>query len=272
MAKLSKAQAKAHKAACDLLTKDVLSWDDRWFVLENWQESATHINSIAGAFFTPIGLACDFAIDVHGARIIDLCAGIGALSFSHYSRCRYGERFPEVVCVEKNPDYVAVGRKVFPEATWIEGDVFSLPDLGHFDMAISNPPFGSTMREGGRAPRYTGDKFEYHLIDIASDLADDGAFIIPQMSAPFDFSGKQCFRLTPSDHYSRFLEQTGCELTNGCGVDCDFHRKDWHGVSVAVEIVLCNFAEARARRSPVAGPPKSEAETEQFEMFREAAE
>ena len=269
MSKLTKAQAKAHKAACDILAKDELTWGDRWFVLENWQESATHINSIAGAFFTPAGLAGDFAIDVHGHRIIDLCAGIGALSFAHYSRCRFADGFPDVVCVEKNPDYVAVGRKIFPEATWIEGDIFNLPDLGRFDTAVSNPPFGATQRNGGKAPRYTGDKFEYHLIDIASDIADDGVFIIPQMSAPFAFSGKQCFQQTPSNHYNKFLEQTGCELTNGCGVDCEYHREDWHGVSVSVEIVLCDFKEARARRAPAIAPPQ---DTEQFEMFREAAE
>lgn len=269
MSKLTKAQAKAHKAACDILAKDGLTWDDRWFVLENWQESATHINSVAGAFFTPPGLAGDFAIDVCGHRIIDLCAGIGTLSFAHYSRCRFADGFPEVVCVEKNPDYIAVGRKIFPEANWIEADIFNLPDLGRFDTAISNPPFGATQRGGGKAPRYTGDKFEYHVIDIASDLATDGVFIIPQMSAPFAFSGKQYFRQTPSDHYSRFSEQTGCELTNGCGVDCDYHRKEWHGVAPAVEIVLCDFREARERRAPA---PQPIDEPGQMDMFQEAAE
>jgi hypothetical protein len=269
MSKLTKAQAKAHKAACEILAKDELTWDDRWFVLENWQESATHINSVAGAFFTPAGLAGDFAIDVCGHRIIDLCAGIGALSFAHYSRCRFADGYPEVVCVEKNPDYLAVGRKIFPEATWVEADIFNLPDLGRFDTALSNPPFGATQRNGGKAPRYTGDKFEYHVIDIASDLAGDGVFIIPQMSAPFAFSGQQHYRQTPSDHYSRFFEQTGCELTNGCGVDCDYHRKDWHGGAPAVEIVLCDFKEARARRATAPLPIEAEG---QMEMFQEAAE
>ncbi len=41
MSKLTKAQAKAHQEACDLLQKDVLTLDEKWFVLENWQESAT---------------------------------------------------------------------------------------------------------------------------------------------------------------------------------------------------------------------------------------
>jgi 2-polyprenyl-3-methyl-5-hydroxy-6-metoxy-1,4-benzoquinol methylase len=43
-----------------------------------------------------------------------------------------------MVCIEKNPDYVAVGRKVVPEATWICADVFDLPaDLGRYDRVVA---------------------------------------------------------------------------------------------------------------------------------------
>lgn len=261
MSKLTKAQAKAHRAACDLLTKEKLTLDDRWFVIEHWQESATHINSVAGAFFTPPGLASDFAIDVAGSRIIDLCAGIGALSFACWSRSQYGERIPEIVCVEKNPDYVAVGRKVLPEATWIEADIFDLPDFGRFDCAISNPPFGSTSRSGSKAPRFTGQEFEYHVIDIASDIADYGTFIIPQVSAPFTYSGRQSFSERKSDRYLEFSKQTGIDLTPGCGVDTAFYQGGWHGVSPMVEIVLADFVAAHKRR-----------QFDGLPLFQEAAE
>lgn len=244
MAKLSKAEAKAHQLACDLLALErPLTLEERWNVVENWQESANHVNSSAGAFFTPPGLACDFAIDVCGHRIIDLCAGIGMLSFAHWSRCRYSDGTPEIVCIEKNPDYVAVGKRVLPEATWICADVFDVPsmNLGRFDVAISNPPFGAVARNGRRAPRFSGGEFEYHVIDIASDLADYGTFIIPQMSAPFRFSGQSHYREAKDDRYLRFVEQTGIELAAGCGVDCDYHKDEWHGVSPVVEIVTCEF-------------------------------
>lgn len=250
MSKLTKQQYKAHAEACRLLEKDVLSWDDRWFVLENWKESATHINSQAGAFFTPLGLASDFSIEVGGRRIIDLCAGIGMLAFQVFDRGRCDASKFDLVCVERNPDYAAVGRKVLPEATWIVADVFDLPpDLGHFDYAISNPPFGSTPREKA-ALRYKGRAFEYHVIDIASDLADDGAFILPQMSAPFRYSGRDHYEWRPEREYEKFKQQTGIELSMNCGIDCSVYEGDWNGVAPKVEIALADFAAARAARKP----------------------
>lgn len=247
MAKLTKAEAKAHADACALLQKDTLTIDERWSVYENWNEAAHHINSSAGAFFTPADLAADFAIDCSGPRVIDLCAGIGVLSFACFSRWRHGEDVRrEFVCVEKNPDYVAVGKKLFPEATWICADVFDVPKLGlgRFDCALGNPPFGATPRQG-KGPRYTGRAFEYHVIDIAADLADYGTFIIPQNSAPFRYSGVQCHQHVKSEHYQEFEKATGVRLDIGCGVDCSYHRDKWKGVAPAVEIVCADFTEAR---------------------------
>lgn len=250
MSKLTKAQAKAHQEACALLTKDRLTEDERWFVLENWQESATHINSVAGAFFTPPQLASDFAIEVGGCRsLVDLCAGMGTLAFMALQRAGSSSPLDRIVCVEANPDYAAVGRKLLPEAEWIVGDVFSLPDLGHFDCAISNPPFGATKRTGD-APRYTGRAFEYHVIDIASGLADYGVFIIPQGSSPFRYSGHPTYERRPGHEYERFQRETGIDLGPNCGIDCSATEGDWHGVAPKVEIVLSDFVEARASRKP----------------------
>nr|WP_244978361.1 methyltransferase [Bradyrhizobium pachyrhizi] len=263
MAKLTKVEAKAHAEAVELLKKDVLTYDERVFVLDNWHEGANHINGSAGAFFTPIGLAGDFAIDACGGRTIDLCAGIGALAFhvfwrGHYARSK-GEPEREIVCIERNPAYVEVGRKVLPEAQWICADVFEfdLKGLGHFGCAIANPPFGATPR-AGNGPRYTGRSFEFHLIDIASDIADYGAFIIPQMSAPFQYSGVPCYCERKSADYLRFAEQTGIHLEAGCGVDCSYYRDAWKGVAPSVEIVCANFEEMPRNkpRSPI--DPESE--------------
>ncbi|HFF8716819.1 TPA: hypothetical protein ACGE77_005400, partial [Klebsiella pneumoniae] len=63
MAKLTKAQLKAHREAEAILTKDVLNYDEKLFVLYNWHEGANFTNGAAGAFFTPADLASDFAIE-----------------------------------------------------------------------------------------------------------------------------------------------------------------------------------------------------------------
>ncbi|GJD55214.1 methyltransferase [Methylobacterium dankookense] len=264
MAKLTKVQAKAHTEAEKILTKDRLSDDEREFVIEHWQESARHINSIAGAFFTPWGLACDFAVEVGPGRIIDLCAGMGTLSLACLWHNIHG--VTDLVCIEANPDYAAVGMKLVPEARWIVGDVFALPPgLGRFDLAISNPPFGAIKRAAS-APRFTGKQFEMHVIDIASDLADRGVFILPQNSAPFRYSNcpnggwpttvrdgiGNGYLHCPSDPHDKLLAQTGIILEPNCGIDTGHYRDLWHGTSPVTEIVLTDFIEARARR---AGPP-----------------
>lgn len=264
MSKLTKAQAKAHQEACEILRKDVLNFDEKWFVLENWQESATHVNTVAGAFFTPPELARSFCIEVRGHRVIDLCAGIGTLSFLYMEKRCFGPA-PDITCVEINPDYIAVGRKLLPEATWIQASVFDLPQLGRFDFAIGNPPFGNIQRGGKNAPRYSRRQFEYHVIDIASDLADYGAFIIPQAAAPFRYSGEQTYTPQRSDAYLAFEKTTGIELGASCAIDCSTCQGDWHGVAPKVEIVTADFLEARARR---AGPPASQADL--FSMPRAA--
>ncbi|ELT46859.1 methyltransferase [Brucella intermedia] len=279
MAKLSKAQAKAHQQACDLLTKDVLTLDDKMFVLENWQESASHVNSAAGAFFTPFDLAMDFAIETYPGRVIDLCAGIGMLSFALKMRHIYQSEGLDLTCVEINPDYVSVGRKLLPEANWIEASVFDVldMDLGHFDIAVSNPPFGAIKRpDGKRAPRYSGSDFEFHVIDIAAHIANHGVFIVPQMSAGFNYSGKRGYERQKEGKAVKFQELTGLYFEAGCGVDTSIHQKSWRGVSPLCEIVCIDFEEKQVEpvEAAVSEPPsKSEAQpnSPQLDLFGRAA-
>jgi predicted RNA methylase len=247
MARLSKAQIKAHQEACAILTKDRLSDDEREFVVENWQESANHINSAAGAFFTPLELASSFAVEVSGGvmdggRVIDLCAGIGALSLAvSWHNARRG--IQRLVCVEKNPDYVAVGRKVVPEAEWICADVFDLPaDIGEFDFAVSNPPFGS----GGPIK---GVSLDLNVVAVAARLAEYGVFILPVGSVPFEYSGRPAYRETMPAAYERFNKATAITLGPSCGIDCEFSRDQWRGVAPRVEVALADFGEWRVQQA-----------------------
>jgi SAM-dependent methyltransferase len=248
MAKLTKQQRKAHAEAEAILTKDRIPDDERDFVFQNWHEGATHENGAAGAFFTPFGLACDFALDGSGRRVIDLCAGIGVLSYIIHHRGKWGERLAEITCVEINPRYVAVGRKLLPQARWINADIFDWRtlDLGRYDVAIANPPFGRVKRSND-APRYRGPEFEFHVIDIAREFADRGAFIVSQESASFRYSGRQCFDRRTSGRGVEFERATGVFMDIGAGVDTNFHRDEWKDGAPLCEIVCIDFEAARER-------------------------
>lgn len=240
MARLTKQETKNHNKALEILKKDSLNIEEKEFVFNNWNEGATHTNSAFGAFFTPLDMAYDFALDVYPNRIIDLCAGIGVLSYC--IKTRYPEA--EITCVELNPDYVEVGKRLVPEANWICSDVFDVlgMDLGRFDCAVSNPPFGRVKRSGN-APRYTGAEFEYHVIDIASQIADYGVFILPQMSAGFNYSGKRYYERQTSGKAFDFQKQMGMHFDAGVGVDTSYYQNDWKGVSPLCEIVTVDFLE-----------------------------
>lgn len=259
MAKLSKAQIKAHAQALEYLKQDRLTEEEREFVFDNWQESANHVNSAAGAFFTPLDMAWTFELEVGGRRILDLCAGIGVLSYAIYQRRCWlrSEPAPQITCVEINPDYAAVGRKLLPEATWIVADAMSDLDIGRFDWVISNPPFGKLNGIGD---------FDLAIVEQAERYADNGTFILPAGSVPWAFSGRQCFEPdSRSEKAKRFRERTKIDLHPNCGIDCSVWEKDWRGAAPKVEIALADYVEARALRAP------APVQSEQIDMFPVAA-
>jgi len=107
---------------------------------------------------------------------------------------------------------------------------------------ISNPPFGSINGRGD---------FDLAIVERAADFADDATFILPAMSVPFAFSGRQGYdNSRPSDKAAKFRARTGINLSAGCGVDCAYYRDQWRGTAPAVEIALADYAEARAIKSP----------------------
>ncbi|MFI1794471.1 methyltransferase [Streptomyces olivaceoviridis] len=244
--KLSKEQTKRHNRACELVDSDSeLTETEREFVLDHFHESAHTGRTLDGAFFTPAELAGELHLVIPGNRIIDLCAGIGRLAWHARDLVtRHFEHLPprEIVCVEKNPEYVRVGRRILPEATWICADVLDVPgmNLGPFDCAISNPPFGR-IKHSGNTPGYRGPLFEFHVIAVAQTLARRGAFIIPRESAPFRIEGGFVDQDSPA--YERFHRETGITLRPNPGIPTDLFRDQWRDASPAVEIVLHNRDE-----------------------------
>lgn len=121
MGKLSKAIFKNHREACALLDRGNLSTEERIFVIENWHEGVDNNQSWSGAFFTPWELARDFRLEAQGSglRVLDLCAGIGILSYFACIWANFEAPAKEIVCVERNEAYVEAGKKLLPEARWI---------------------------------------------------------------------------------------------------------------------------------------------------------
>jgi predicted RNA methylase len=188
-------------------------------------------------------LANDFKLEVAGPRILDICAGIGILSFCKlHFQYHEPEGPPNITCVEINPDYVRVGQKLLPEAEWICADIFDIwRDLPRdFTCAIANPQLGG-QKQAGKAPRYTGSEFEYKIIVIDAHLAGYGAFIIPQNSAPFRYSGAPYYQRHEHERYLKLAGQTGIHLDAGCGIDTTVHEDGWKHSKIRTEIVPCEF-------------------------------
>lgn len=245
--KISKALAKKHTEALRLVRAGrPLTLDEREFVLEHFHEGAEHMNALAGAFFTPLGLARDLAIETTGSKkILDLCAGIGRLA----SACERDD--VELTCVELNPAYVEAGRAALPNARWIQASAFDLGaymKFGPFDTVISNPPFGKTGSDAAEhIGKYTGGLFEFKVIETALLTgAAYGVFVVPQQSAPFRYSGVPCFKPCEEEHVRKFREQTGILMEPNCGIDTTCYRADWRGTSPVCEIVLCDFETSPA--------------------------
>jgi hypothetical protein len=252
LAKLTKQQYKLHNQAVEILNKETLTFNDKLFVYQNWNESAESINSQAGAFFTPIGLAQDFSLEIiENESLIDLCAGIGMLSFFayHWKNCK------EITCVELNPKYVEVGKKLLPEATWLNASIFDYKKFKHHHQSISNPPFGKIKtgidEELKKELNYKGSDFEFITIEIASNISDYGSFLIPQGSTPFKYSGSDIgfidlrlkskgynpYEQEPSRKVKKFLKETNFNPIFNSGIDTNFYKKEWKGVSPTCEII-----------------------------------
>ena len=264
MGRLTRPEIRRHEQAIKYLETlpHIKSLDQREelesFILENYEPAYSARNNVvnAGIFFTPVNLAKDFRVEAQGqTSIIDLCAGIGHLSYWLQDWIKWEEL--ELTCVEINPEFVKAGKVLVPKATWICADILD-PDFSNllptakFSLAICNPPFGKNMAVK-KTPHlnYTGGSFEFKAIEIASRVARNGAFIIPQSSSPiihYPEGGQSSENV--SKEYIKFNRETGIYVEANCGIDANGHQ--WKGASPQVEIVTFDFTSIPAvkRKTP----------------------
>lgn len=240
MAKLSKRELAAHRAAVQLLERGTLTLDETEQVYRDWHEGAGGDQTAASAFFTPIDMAADMRFEMNQrGSFVDLCAGTGRLAYFAGLQGTYPEfraHYDRIVCVERNPAYVEIGRKLFPAAEWICGDALDPAvhrQIGQVDMAICNPPFGSTTRSDFTAPRYKGKRIDLAVMDVAATLAPNCWAIVPENVAPWDYRGDR----RDSSHADAFTKATGLGLHRFASLDPKVYRDDWRGTAPNVEFV-----------------------------------
>jgi hypothetical protein len=261
MSRLTKPEIRQHVLAMEYIKElpSVTALDQKeqyeLFVLEKFDPSysCAHLVVNAGIFFTPVELAKDFRVEAQGHKsIIDLCAGIGHLSYWMQDWIKWEN--VKLVCVEINPEFVAVGKVLVPNATWICADILDpeFPtkylDNETFSIAIANPPFGKNMAMKKTTHlNYTGGSFEFKTIEIASKIARSGAFIIPQNNSPIiHYPERGQSSSNHSKEYLKFNNETGITLECNCGINANGH--EWRGASPKVEIVTCDFTSNKPIR------------------------
>lgn len=130
MARITKKESALHIQVMDLIHSDKqLSQYDKEFIFNNYKGDGI---GATGDFFTPAMLAWDFILDAGcTGQCIELCAGIGRLSFYQYLR----NTPTHITSVELNPEDVMIGKRVLPEAEWIIGDALQYSPDRFYDVA-----------------------------------------------------------------------------------------------------------------------------------------
>lgn len=256
MPRASKSELNNHEKALDLLwgSDKPLAHSEIEFVLDNWLPYVAGRVDTVGAFFTPRELARTVAFcSGDSGRIVDICAGIGHLTWGMANDPAYGRRpsgITEIVAVEIDPEKVRVGQRLMPDVRWVLGDALDLElwqRLGRFDHAIMNPPFGRVKTVSGSADwlSYKGVG-EFLMLEVAARVANSVTGIFPQGSMPAYYRrsyGTYQGRSGPGSESTEYLAFMECwpEAHLSCSsFDCADYD-GWRGANPKVEIFSLEF-------------------------------
>ena len=191
MGKITKRQTKLHDQVMDLIHSDrSLSRDEVEFCFQNFNPLATHNIGKGAIYFTPFDLAWELAVMTQPkGAVIDLCAGIGGLSYQvlrhdytgWMDRTELRGDIKRMVAIEQDTGFAEVGKRLLPEVEWYCGNVFDLDlltSLGEFDCAIANPPYGNIPSKLQADWLKVKGPIQWQVIEIALRLAYNGAVMI----------------------------------------------------------------------------------------------
>lgn len=235
--KLTKPQLKIHKQAEIILQKETLTFEDKEYLYEHFNEGAISDVTSESAYFTPLDLAYDFALFAGRYGVcVDMCAGFGVLSFCARVRDTYHNNIKHQICIERNPKFVEIGKKLLPEAEWIEGDVFDKNiwdyiknKYGTINSIVSNPPFGKVTKTDCNRSwlKYTGAELDIACMEIAMlNCQSDISMLLPVGSVEFKYSGRPYFDNIENKKISKLRKETGIEfvMTNP-GIDTSVYEQ-----------------------------------------------
>lgn len=245
MPKLTKQETKFHDEAEALLSLErPLTPDEVDFIYNNWREDARHLNVKTAAHFTPPDVAWELAVFASGydrLSYVDLGAGIGILS---HMVLRHTFENADITCVELNPDYVEVGKRLLPDVNWVQGDMFDKDlwvGLGdRFDTAISNPPFGSPTSKTKGKEWLSSTAAHFATLEVALHVSSGfGVFVFPESDSPMVWRSGGSVQPANhlSSHYRRFNEHYPQAVLTPSSTDIGIYKNQWRGVNPNVMLV-----------------------------------
>ena len=257
MSKITKQQLKRHEQAEEFLwgIDKKLTFDEVAFCLEHWDPRALAGKQVSKnqAYFTPMPLALDAGkyIGGEGRRVVDIGAGIGRLAYAVLCANRWNPQQVQVTAVEINPEYVQVGRRLLPEVTWVQADMYDLSlwqNLPRFDEAVSNPPFSQVLTDcdtswlGYRGPA------GLTVAALGLKVAHLGiTLILPQTQTPYRYSGRRPGENVVTTNHMRYLETFMNQYPDlewhhsSIDTEDEVYKAGWRGATPRVELVsLCD--------------------------------
>jgi hypothetical protein len=269
MGRLSKASLKLQKEVRALLERpEPWSPEEIDWIYENYDPAMDDNVTERGVFFTPLDLAMDAALFTNrNGHLVDMCAGIGGLSFSLLTRNFHHETIKSITLVEFNPVFTEMSRRLlsplsaFTESRstidlhFVNGSVWN-PSLWSsitsgltefkLDTMLSNPPYGKCSpeeRQEASWMHYQGER-ELMAIELAWRYAQDATMIIPPGSCEFRYSGRPYYDRQASTKVDRFRKKMPETFTMHMecdGVDTSIFHDEWKGTKITTEVASITF-------------------------------